>query len=63
MVLPATRQWYLRITTVVPCEHCMEVALVMIAANRALLKEGAQNCSFYNFCQSSLRRSEVKGWT
>ena len=28
VVLPATRQWHLRITTVVPCEHCMEVALV-----------------------------------
>ena len=28
VVLPATRQWHLRITTVVPCEYCMEVALV-----------------------------------
>ena len=27
VVLPATRQWHLRITTVVPCEHCMEAAL------------------------------------
>ena len=28
VVLPATRQWHPRIATVVPCEHCMEVALV-----------------------------------
>ena len=32
----------------------------MIAANRALLKEGAQNYSLYNFCHSLRRRSEVQ---
>ena len=28
MALPATRQWHLRIPTVVPCEYCMEAALM-----------------------------------
>ena len=49
MALLATKQWYLCITTVVPCEHCREVALVSQRKPTVYYKKKhAQSCNIYN---------------
>ena len=52
MALPATRQWHLNITTVVPYEHCMECSyseLMLACLYRTLLKKMLNHVVHYRW--------------